>query len=377
MLSFWEKKDFTSYDLIVIGAGITGLSTAAVMAEKYPNQRILVLERGIFPTGASTKNAGFACFGSLSEIVSDLKKMSEKEVIDLIQLRYQGLQKLQYRLGGEAIGLQKYGGYELLLDAELPYLEHIHQVNDLLCPLFREDVFREVNSKIQAFGFNTNSVKKLLFNPFEAQIDMGRMMNALLDYVSAKGVRVLTGCEVEDLEDTGRKVYLRVKNPLMKHDLWLSASKTAICTNAFAKKLIPDIEMEAGRGQVLITAPIENLKIKGTFHFQEGFYYFRNFGNRILFGGGRNLDLEGENTTELTTTDKILNDLKDKLQHLILPNQPFEITDTWAGIMAFGKSKSPIIQRHSENIVIGVRAGGMGIAIGSEIGEKLVELISE
>ena len=45
--------------------------------------------------------------------------------------------------------------------------------------------------------------------------------------------------------------------------------------------------------------------------------------------------------------------------------------------MAFGESKYPIIQRHSENIVMGVRAGGMGIAIGSEIGEKLVGLILE
>ena len=67
MLSFWEKDFFIAYDHIVVGSGIVGLSTAIAIKEKQPNSRVLVLERGIFPTGASTKNAGFACFGSLSE----------------------------------------------------------------------------------------------------------------------------------------------------------------------------------------------------------------------------------------------------------------------------------------------------------------------
>jgi glycine/D-amino acid oxidase-like deaminating enzyme len=63
MLSLWEKQSFLEYDVIVVGAGITGLSTAVSIKEKNPKISVLVVERGILPTGASTKNAGFACFG--------------------------------------------------------------------------------------------------------------------------------------------------------------------------------------------------------------------------------------------------------------------------------------------------------------------------
>src|SRR5271154_267438 len=99
MLSFWEKQSLLNYDIIIIGSGIVGLSTAISIKEKAPRKRIMVLERAVLPTGASTKNAGFACIGSLTEILDDLKKMSEDEVLQLVDLRLKGLLKLRTRLG--------------------------------------------------------------------------------------------------------------------------------------------------------------------------------------------------------------------------------------------------------------------------------------
>jgi glycine/D-amino acid oxidase-like deaminating enzyme len=59
--SYWEKKHlFFDYDLIVIGSGIVGLSTAISFKEKNKKAKILILEKGILPNGASLKNAGFA-----------------------------------------------------------------------------------------------------------------------------------------------------------------------------------------------------------------------------------------------------------------------------------------------------------------------------
>ena len=42
------------------------------LKQRFPKKNIIILEKGIFPQGASTKNAGFACFGSISEILNDL-----------------------------------------------------------------------------------------------------------------------------------------------------------------------------------------------------------------------------------------------------------------------------------------------------------------
>ncbi|TNF41570.1 MAG: FAD-dependent oxidoreductase, partial [Cytophagales bacterium] len=57
MISYWEQKNFLNHDLIVVGSGFTGLSTAIHFKKKNPKAKVLVLEKEIFPTGASTKNA--------------------------------------------------------------------------------------------------------------------------------------------------------------------------------------------------------------------------------------------------------------------------------------------------------------------------------
>ena len=85
-LSYWELKNwFTNVDYTIVGSGIVGLHAVLRLRERFPESKILLLEKGMLPQGASTKNAGFACFGSISEIIDDLKTHSEEEVIQLVQ----------------------------------------------------------------------------------------------------------------------------------------------------------------------------------------------------------------------------------------------------------------------------------------------------
>src|SRR3954469_17949439 len=114
MLSYWEKQSLLNYDIIIIGSGIVGLSAALSLKEKNASKRVLVLERAILPTGASTKNAGFACIGSLTEILDDLSYMSQEDVLRLVELRFKGLQRLRSRLGDKNIGYAENGSYELI-----------------------------------------------------------------------------------------------------------------------------------------------------------------------------------------------------------------------------------------------------------------------
>src|SRR3954470_11933606 len=115
-LSYWELKNwFTNIDFTIVGSGIVGLHAALRLRERFPYSKGLVLESGILPQGASTKNAGFACFGSISEIIDDLKSHSEEEVISLIQKRWEGLKMLRKKLGDSAIDFKPFGGYELFL----------------------------------------------------------------------------------------------------------------------------------------------------------------------------------------------------------------------------------------------------------------------
>jgi len=125
------------------------------------------------------------------------------------------------------------------------------------------------------------------------------------------------------------------------------------------------------RGQVLVTSPIKKLHFKGAFHFDEGFYYFRNLGNRVLLGGARNKSLEAENSAELITTDLIQEELERFLKEVIVPKQKFTIEHRWSGIMGMGigQGKFPIIKRVEKNIYCAVRMSGMGVALSPVVGE--------
>jgi glycine/D-amino acid oxidase-like deaminating enzyme len=370
-LSYWEIKNwFANTDYTIVGSGIVGLHAALRLRERFPDSKILVLEKGPLPQGASTKNAGFACFGSLSEIIEDLKTHTEEEVIALIQKRWNGLQMLRKRLGDAVIDFKPYGGYELFLNDDMAgYEECVRRmrfVNELLKPLFRADVFvREVDR------FDFKGVREyLIFNPFEGQIDTGSMMQALLREATANNILILNSQTVTAIQEKTDGVTISLG------DFSFTSKKVLFATNGFAGGLTKGA-VKPARAQVLITEPIPNLGIKGTFHIDRGYYYFRNINDRILFGGARNLDFEGENTTEFGQTEIIQDQLEKMLREVILPDTDFTIAHRWSGIMGMGNHKNPIVEQLSDHVYCGVRLGGMGVAIGSVVGAELADLVKD
>ena len=115
MLSYWEREHLISFDSIVIGAGIVGINTAIHLKKLRPKAKIVVLEKGLLPSGASTKNAGFACFGSSTELTSDLKKFGQDKLLSLVEKRWKGLQNLRELVGDENIDFEASFGYDVIL----------------------------------------------------------------------------------------------------------------------------------------------------------------------------------------------------------------------------------------------------------------------
>lgn len=371
--SYWEiKQYFSQIDYTVIGSGIVGITTALRLRERFPKAKIIILEKGYLPAGASSKNAGFACFGSPSELLSDLANNSEKEVFDLVNLRKKGLDRLFKHCGSSFIDYQMNGGFEVFTEAEAELFEkcddHLKQLNQLLYPIFNENTYHKSDSSIEKFGFN--KVTHLIKNKFEGQIDTGKLFTRLIQLTHKHNIPLLNGIEVASFEENKTACTVQLANGFS-----YATKKLLIATNGFASSLLPQLDVLPARAQVLITKPIKDLKLKGTFHLEEGFYYFRNIDNRILLGGGRNLAFEEETTTELATTTLIQNKLDSILTELIIPNQKVEIEHRWAGIMGVGAVKAPIVKQVSDTVFCGVRMGGMGVAIGSLIGEQLGDLI--
>jgi gamma-glutamylputrescine oxidase len=374
MLSYWEKKHFIDYDLIVIGAGIVGLSSAIQYRRKHPNSKVLVLERGLMPSGASTKNAGFACFGSLTEILSDLNHMTEDEVTQLVELRYKGLEGIRKEFGDAALGYEASGGYELITAAQMHLLDQISYVNSLLKPLFKQEVYK-LCANVKDFGFG-NVVKAIVGNEREGELDSGAFLNTLWKTCLELQIKIITGAEVFDVDSQDGNI--KAKSGVSDQIWMFVGKKIAVCTNAFTKKLLPNLEVLPGRGLILLSKPISGgIPWKGSFHYDEGYVYFRNIDNRLLIGGGRNKDIQGESTTDFGVNPKIKNYLLEIIDQVVFPRREITISMEWSGIMAFGTTKKPLIQKLSPCVGIAVRLGGMGVAIGWQAASELLKLMDE
>lgn len=370
ILSYWEKQTyFNKIDLLVIGSGIVGINAAIDYKTRFPKAKVLVIERGILPNGASTKNAGFCCFGSVSELKDDITHMDENTVWQTVSLRYKGLNKLRKLLKDNIISYQQLGGFEVFVSKNdfeacadvIPSFNK--KMNDTIG---LKSVYSVDKNKIKQSGFA--GFKYCIKNNYEGQINTGNMMQALLRIAYQKGITILNNLEVNKITDTKNQVKISFKN-----NLKIEGKKVIIATNGFAKQLLPDLDVKPARAQVLVTSPIKNLNLKGAFHYQQGYYYFRNIDNRVLFGGGRNLDFKGEETTDMQLTEIIQNKLELILKKNILPKQSYKIEQRWSGIMGVGSEKKPIIKHVSKNIVCAVRMGGMGVAIGSLVGQMAVD----
>jgi gamma-glutamylputrescine oxidase len=369
-LSIWEKESFYSNrDVIIIGAGLSGLWSAFHLKKLKPSLSITIIERGLIPSGASTRNAGFACFGSLTELLHDVELMGEDKMLQLVNMRYQGLQQIMKTFNPAETGFSLCGGYELITEKQVKagksLRDGMHRINKLLSAIVpAKETFTLADDKINKFGFG--NVDHLIENALEGYLHPGKLCQVLTRRVQATGVTILNGINVNGYSRLDGRVILHTDK-----NFDLSATSLLVCTNAFAGTLLPGIDVVQARGQVLLTDEIPDLNFRGTFHADEGFYYFRNHGKRILLGGARNEDFAGETSGTMQTSSNIQQALEQFLKKYIIPSTPYTISDRWSGIMAMGKDKLPIVGEIEPNVFCAVRMSGMGVALTPVTGEKI------
>ncbi len=353
-------------DTTIIGGGITGLSIAASFLERDPNRNIRILERSAFPYGASTRNAGFACFGSPTELASDMELMGADAARELVFKRWMGIQITRKRLTDAAIGYVESGGYELVEEGQLDAME-LEALNDVVAD-FLPDYFANATDRKADLGIEAPG--KLISIQGEGQVNSGQLMKSLRNYVSSMGAEIINGTSVETVNQQGSSYEIEL-NDSVRSSFLLTSQHVIVANNAFAGRLLEAIELKPGRGQVLLTEPIPNLKFRGNLHIEEGFYYLRDLGNRIMFGGGRNLNKAGEETTEQGLTDQIQSALEEYLIKLF--GQRYKIEQRWSGTMGFTSNKQPMVHRTPEGIWVVAGLSGMGIALAGYLGEELAD----
>jgi glycine/D-amino acid oxidase-like deaminating enzyme len=380
------------HDAVVVGAGIVGLTAATAFKRMHPGASVAVVDADPFSGGGTTRNAGFACFGSASELEADRAQLGDERALQLVKRRVRGLAALRARWSDEALGYVDCGSHEVLgvaagfpawgaqagepveaeaLRGRLPELNRWVQPATGLVETFGWVGAKEAAGR---YGVNPEVVEGLIASPGEGALQTDRLFHCLEQEARETGVKIWRGLQVDALEsgDNGRSPRWRVRRVGIpaEEGITLEAGCILVANNGLARQLlaqsgaeVPDVQPV--RNRVLVTHPIPGWQAPGTYHADRGYLYAREVEGRLLIGGGRHwelgaMDLEAELLRWAETVWPATRGAK--------------IAFRWDGYLGIGGEREPIVTTWMPGIHIAVRLGGMGVAIGTDLGRELAAL---
>ena len=377
--SFWEKnRSLFQGDVIIIGGGLVGQSIAIALQKKRikSHQRplkICIVDK--LPTGksgASTRNAGFACFGSPTEILDDMNQETENKIVARMKNRIAGISLWKNWVSPDIIDWEDHNGYEVFEPQEIKsYEEVLNQLDNLNRMGKLASGKQYIYSKTSQISANLPYSIKI---NGEASLNPGKAHNALVEINRSFGIVFFNGIQI-----SGRKNWIKTRNgwtiPSNQGDF--KASKVVIATNAWTPELIPGVDITPGRGQIILIKPSQTKLFKGVCHAKKGYLYFRNLNNYLLLGGGRNLFRQEETSLDMRTTANVQTYLESYIKEVLIPKQKYTVINRWSGIMAFSRSgeKSSLIYWEEPNLLVAARMGGMGVALAPKVGEDVAKMI--
>ena len=371
--SYWESTTLLRpADVAVIGGGLTGLQAALALKRTNPKLDVALLERAPIPRGASTRNAGFACFGGPTELLADLAAYGPESVVATVRERYAGVQALATNFAHRDIDWHRYGGYELIDEPATANMVRtkLPELNALLAP---------ITGQPKTWRIVAESPHLLLHNELEGQLHPGKLVSLLLDDCRRAGVRLLFGCPVETIAEPVNGT-VRVAGAGWGS---LTAGRILLTVNAFASALLPEDfpeEIRPVRNQVLLSRPLDRLPVRGCYHYHEGYVYFRNVGeDRLLVGGGRHLAGVQSETDRFGDNPQVAAYLIGKLNRWFPDRRwrPEDFPQRWSGIIAQGDGKSPVLRLVNERTLVAGRLAGMGVALSAALAERAARRLYE
>lgn len=358
-ISFWEKSTLST-DFLIVGAGFLGSWTAYELKRKYPTAKVTVLERDVMSYGASIRNAGFASFGSVTEIMSDINKFGASHAYSLVENRYKGIQKIKSLFAD--IDYESVGGREFLDIGNMNTAQHS---------------LPEINREMQKITGKAETYQKLgnahIFNAEEGLINSYKLLSHLHKKCQQLGVDFAFGLTVKKIDSFNTGVYVDAKNAV--RELQYFAKKVIVCTNAYTQNMVPSAKVTAQRNHIFVTNEMQ-LDFTSGCHMFEGYVYFRplkiNGKTHLLIGGGRHLSLNTEETQENSFNSEIIEFLK-YITAKYISEKPFKIINQWVGFMGFTEHKSNVLENYAPNTYYAASCNGLGVAMCPIFAQQIVE----
>jgi glycine/D-amino acid oxidase-like deaminating enzyme len=372
--SYWLDRSSASkrktYDAVIVGAGISGLSTAYWLNKEDPSLKIAIIEKSRLCFGASGRNAGFITCGSVEHFNRMITKHGMDEAIEIWKFSQENLRLLKEEIIQDDVRELEFehkGAFSLA--AQENEFEELKSVSKTMEKIgIRTEILDGAGVRKRAGAQNfvggilylddacVNPVKLVTKIREKCKVDLYESTEAIGFYETADGTRVLN---TDNGEFEAPMILLNLNGYSASMHPW------------FADKIYPT------RGQCLMMEPVERFMEAPCY---ANFYldYFRQLPNgSLLIGGFRQV----EKATEVGYSDHITDGIQNALHDFVVTHLPqyqkAKVSHRWSGVMGFSKDGQPMVGSLPNDSQIffagGYTAHGIGLSFHTT--KKLVDVI--
>lgn len=328
-------------DVAVIGAGITGISAAIELERRGLD--VIVLDSGGLAHGASGRNAGFLMRGAADNYAAAVRDWGPEKAAMLWRWTEDNLKALR------ADGIEALPSFENRASCLAAIEEEEEHELRESAELLARDGFD--STLVEAGHGPTDAVwrrakpRVALLNPHDAVVSPVETVAWLRGRLDR--ARVIGGVEIDRIErPSGGRIRLSGGGSLRGVD----CDRVLIATNAWGGVLVPGLQVEANRGQMLAARPADPgaATLEHAYYLNHGSEYVRSapkgWGDGlVIFGGARKHDERAERSHGQEPTEVVQERLEDLLRRWVCDD--YEVVARWAGTMGFGPGGLPTVCR--------------------------------
>jgi gamma-glutamylputrescine oxidase len=334
-------------DVAVVGGGVTGCSCALTLAEN--GLRVRLHEARSIASGASGRNGGFALRGGAMPYHVARATLGTEPAAWLWQLTERTLERME-GLAGDA--LRRVGSLQLAADEQ--ERDHLRVEYEALL----DDGF-EAEWRDQLIGPLAGRYEAAILHPRDSALQPARWIRRLAAHAAGAGVDFREHDRVASLEG-------------------VDADAVVIASDGYPSGLLSEIDelVQPTRGQVVVTEPLNERLYERPHYARRGFDYWQQLPDgRLVVGGRRDVDLDGEFTAEEAMTPEIQGALKAFVEELV-GRRP-AITHRWAGIFGMSPDSLPLVGPVPGRDGVWVSRGysGHGNVLGLACGDLVAQAI--
>lgn len=359
-ISFWLDQSSSAqsktYDFIIVGGGIAGLSTAYWLQKEQPAAKIAIIEKDRVGFGASGRNAGFVTCGSTAHFMKLNQQFGTTKATEIWKFSEQNRELLKSHIIEDQADLVDYRQTGSCTVA--PNEEMWQKYRDTAAIMKAQGLaVQEVDSKYMESDYGVVG----FLGGIEYKGDGFVHPVKLLERLKSKlKVDLYESTEVFAIENHGKVQKLKTDRgnfETPKVLLTLNAYLPMVLKN-FTKLVTPN------RGQILVTEPLPQF-VKGPCYLTKYLCYFRQLpSGHLLIGGFRNLSLETENNLLDQTTEVIQEALIKFVRDTFKHGKSAKVAYQWSGIMGFTPDEQMIIGALPDNPGVSLMAGCSGHGMG-------------